>query len=320
MFYADSSMGSAPIIRSNDNTSLCAALDALLVNGFGSYTSPGWTIEYTATSKRVYRPAAGNRFYLRVDESSATTYARIRGYETMSDVDTGTNPFPTIAQISGSGVGAGNLLGIQKGATSTSTIRNWYFFGDQKAFYIIIDATGATNSQLTPHFFGDFIPYYSGYSYNTAIGGISNLDNSPFYSFIQNCKAVTFTTGTPIASNVLFVARNIPGTTYSLNSSLLTNCAGPVPGTNPNSPTNSLVNADSNKLYMNQMLLGSTTYSEPLGKLPGLWEPVCGRAYTSVTPLDTATDNAYDPNRTFVFFSSQYSGIFAIEKFTSGNW
>lgn len=46
-------------------------------------------------------PASGG-FCWRVDDNY-TTYCRVRGYESMSDVDTGTGPFPTDAQLSGGG-------------------------------------------------------------------------------------------------------------------------------------------------------------------------------------------------------------------------
>lgn len=67
-----------------------------------------WEKVYTGTAKAVYRAAAGNRHFLRcVDggysSSSGGGYSRVLGYETMSDVDTGTGPFPTDSQISGGG-------------------------------------------------------------------------------------------------------------------------------------------------------------------------------------------------------------------------
>ena len=63
-----------------------------------------WEKKYTGTNKAVYRstdPQASG-FCLRVDDTG-TIAARVRGYEAMTDVDTGTGPFPTDAQISGGG-------------------------------------------------------------------------------------------------------------------------------------------------------------------------------------------------------------------------
>lgn len=62
----------------------------------------GWEEVFSGSSKSVFRSAdvTGARFYLRVDDSNGL-YARVRGYEAMSDVDTGTGPFPLDATISG---------------------------------------------------------------------------------------------------------------------------------------------------------------------------------------------------------------------------
>lgn len=63
-----------------------------------------WEKKYTGTNKAVYRstdPQASG-FCLRVNDTG-TIAASVRGYEAMTDVDTGTGPFPTDAQISGGG-------------------------------------------------------------------------------------------------------------------------------------------------------------------------------------------------------------------------
>lgn len=64
----------------------------------------GWEKKYSGTNKAVYRstdPQASG-FCLRVDDTGTTT-ARVRGFESMTDVDTGSGPFPIDAQISGGG-------------------------------------------------------------------------------------------------------------------------------------------------------------------------------------------------------------------------
>lgn len=74
---------------------LLTVLDAVLVTG------QGWTKPFSSGNVAVYKqPAGSNGFYLRVDDSD-TTFARARLYETMSDVNTGTGPTPTDAQLSG---------------------------------------------------------------------------------------------------------------------------------------------------------------------------------------------------------------------------
>ena len=68
------------------------------------YASAGWEKAFSGTDKAVYRSTdvTGSRFYLRVDDSNGL-YARVRGYETMSDIDTGTGLFPLDAQIATGG-------------------------------------------------------------------------------------------------------------------------------------------------------------------------------------------------------------------------
>jgi hypothetical protein len=76
--------------------------------------------------------------YLRVadDGTGAATYARVRGYESMSDVDTGTGPFPTDAQVSGG-------LYWGKSSTASSTARPWRLFGDSQGFYLCVNQDGS---------------------------------------------------------------------------------------------------------------------------------------------------------------------------------
>jgi hypothetical protein len=46
----------------------------------------------------------------------------------MSDVNTGTGPFPTAAQVAGGGY-------WEKSGAAGSTARNWIVVGDERAFY-----------------------------------------------------------------------------------------------------------------------------------------------------------------------------------------
>lgn len=68
------------------------------------YAPAGWEKVFPGTNKAAYRSTdpTGSRFYLRVDDSNGL-YARVRGYETMSDIDTGTGLFPLDAQIATGG-------------------------------------------------------------------------------------------------------------------------------------------------------------------------------------------------------------------------
>jgi hypothetical protein len=156
---------SAPDLT-GDVGSLVAVLDACLVNGYGAKAAAGWSTAYTSTHLRAYRQGANsNARYLRVDDSG-TGSARVVGYETMSDINTGTGPFPTAAQFSGGGY-------IRKSSTTDTVARPWLVAADTKRFYLwvgydLAEATGLNAGDEVPlYFFGDLISLDSGDPYNT---------------------------------------------------------------------------------------------------------------------------------------------------------
>ena len=156
--------------------SLVALLDAILVNGYGSQTAAGWTIAYTGTSKRDYKQGSGsNGYYLDIDDSGpgagSFREARLRGYEAMTALATGTNAFPTSAQ-------ATNGVACRKSTTADATARPWYCVADATCFYLFVDTGDFTNPSysMAVHF-GDFFSYKSGDTYNTILIG-RNAENT----------------------------------------------------------------------------------------------------------------------------------------------
>lgn len=111
-----------------------------------------WEKVYTGTNKAVYRSleATGARHYLRVDDTGATV-ARVRGYESMTDVDTGAGPFPSDAIISGGGYWWGS------GAASSAPVR-WKLFADSRVLLPAIapySHSSTTNIAAPLRGFGD---------------------------------------------------------------------------------------------------------------------------------------------------------------------
>lgn len=153
--------------------SLTALLDAILVNGYGSKAAAGWTIAYTATNKRDYKQGTGsNGYYLDVDDSGpgggGAREARMRGYEAMTALATGTQPFPTTSQSSFATI-------CRKSTTADSTARPWYLIADATCFYLFVDTGDLTNPAYSLTFaFGDFFSYKSGDTYNSIIIGRSS--------------------------------------------------------------------------------------------------------------------------------------------------
>lgn len=71
---------------------------ACLVDGYGTRTAAGWTMPFSdlGNNKAVFRGQSGTGDYFRVDDNIDYEYSEIVGFETMTDVDTGTNQYPTI--------------------------------------------------------------------------------------------------------------------------------------------------------------------------------------------------------------------------------
>lgn len=140
--------------------SLITLLDFLLVS------TMGWTKSFTGTNKAAYRsPSGTNQFYLRVDDSTANT-ARVVMYESMTDVDTGTNPFPTAAQQSGGGY-------IDK--SSATATRPWLFYSNGKYCHLFIQQDGTSWWHTR---WGDFVSYKTGDGYHTEICCQTAANNS----------------------------------------------------------------------------------------------------------------------------------------------
>lgn len=214
---------SAPVLTGQTG-SLVALLDAVLVNGYGALTAAGWTIGFTATSKRAYLQnltGANNAsgMYLYVDDAGpgAGTFkeARACGFETMSAITpTGTGQFPTSAQ---SAVGVGTLV-IRKSATADATARAWTIVANGQTVYIFIetgDQIATTNNGLAafPFVFGDFFSYKTSDSYAVAIVGRtvenSASSNVDWLSMIGTIFNVTYSMASTMAGH--FVARSWTG-------------------------------------------------------------------------------------------------------------
>lgn len=165
-FYR-STDASAPAL-SGTAGSLITLLDAILVNGYGSQPAAGWTKAFSGTNKAAYRngAAARARHYLRVDDSAAggggAKEAQVRGYESMSDVDTGTDPYPTAGQIGGSG------LYVRKSLTADATARVWVAVADDRTLLLFV-YTADTASVALGLYFGEFYSFNAADSYQSIL-------------------------------------------------------------------------------------------------------------------------------------------------------
>lgn len=141
----ESTDASAPVL-SGTVGSLVAVLDACLVNGYGSKAAAGWTKAFSGTNKAAYRQGVKTgrlQLYLRVQDdgpgAGGAQEARVRGYETMTNVDTGTGLSPTAAQLA-----AGIIC--RKSATADAVARAWVVAADHRTFYLFAASEGTPSS------------------------------------------------------------------------------------------------------------------------------------------------------------------------------
>jgi hypothetical protein len=291
-----SSDASAPTLTGQVG-SLIGVLDACLVNGYGAKSAAGWTKAFSGTNIAAYRQASTG-LYLSVDDSASGTggakEALIRGYEAMTAVLTGTNPFPTSVQIASG-------LNWRKSTTADATARGWMVIADSRTLYMFV-LTGDTAGLYYLHSFGDFYSFKSGDAYKALSSG-AIAQNSTTHQGLAlgalNSQPSTATVG-------LFVARSYlqTGTSLPENHCGIANSLGsfnwPV-APNP---------ADGN-IYIGRFLLFDTSSTSIRGYVRGLYQMLNG---TNLNDGDTFSGSGDFAGRTFVVVknvggASQYYAV-----------
>lgn len=164
---------SAPVI-SGTAGSFAAALQAILVTGYGDKPGAGWTMPFVAGTVSVFRQGAGNMRYLRVDDTAALS-ARLVAYEEMTAVSTGTGGFPTNAQMVGG-------YYAHKSITANTIARPWVVVADELNIFLFLvrDLTSipaGSSSYTTMLFFGELESPLPGDTFNTLL--IAQTDTNP---------------------------------------------------------------------------------------------------------------------------------------------
>jgi hypothetical protein len=304
---------SAPVLA-NTAGAFITVLDAVLVNGYGSQPAAGWTKDFSGTNLAVYRapaltgsPSEGLRYYYRFDDTQ-TTEARVRGYETMSDVNTGTNPFPTAGQATNGAIFAKNAAAF-----------HWYIIADDQTVFVYV-RTGLATSIISPSstglttdrlfIFGDLKSYIPGDTWFAMVAGcdlntVTNLGSISNYNY----SSATFpANGDNAAGSGLYVARNYTGGTVSKsvytktppNASLLRFGAGTQLGDYGRTfGVNQFKNRVMlSKIYILDAASGATGTCIIRGEVPGLYTSL--QNIHSYCPYPREFSFAGDPNsRTF---------------------
>ena len=283
--------------------SFIAMLDACLRTGYGSKAGAGWTKPYTGANIAVFRQGAGgNGRYIRVwnartgdDPATYHMTANVRGYEAMTAVSTGTNPFPTATQSNSNG------LMVRVASSSPGYPTGWIVRATSNWFDVLVftggtSPRGANSAPVADSYlsFGAFPSLKSGDTYNDFI--LAEANNSYYY----------YPDVGPSSSFLAYVSRNDLGVVGAKAAALvpLSGCGEGVMGVgNPSSfPYPNRVN---NSVDLFQYALHSEGYFR--GVLPGVWgsahgvtaigfgntfsgiAPVAGRTF-EVIAMSTAAD------------------------------
>jgi len=248
-----------------------------------------WTKPYTGTNAAVFRSqnTASPRHYLQIIDNSATAggakEAQWMAFETMSAYNTGTGPFPTTAQMASG-------LCCFKSNTADATARAWSIVGDDKAFYLQINANGSA-STTTLYGFGWFPSFKSGDAYNTFIAGAPAFNTvSPSSPGLANVASWVSSSNTPASSSSgLYVARSYSQTGGSIPVSLLPGLGGNgVVGVGASSST--YPEPCSSGAVVIPVFIGEQLVGTPIrGRLPGFYPPFHNAAFSNYDEISGIT-------------------------------
>lgn len=245
----------------------------------------GWEKAFSGTNAAVYRSLdpESTRMLLRVDDSSPTN-ARVVGYESMSDANTGVGPFPTAAQISGGGW-------WPKADGANATARAWTLVADALGFVLHMH-TAASRPGLSGAvwWFGDFASLKSGDAYSCVLH-CNSYEVAPYTGYLSDSveRCATTTSGGAYAPRSFTALGGSIALNHGVDAMCVTSTiAGAGPGggytpSYPNGPDNGLI-------------LARKVFVEPAvclrGRLPGVLVPLqnCHWAFSWRAKIDGQGD------------------------------
>lgn len=242
----------------------------------------GWEKVFSTTNVAVYRPTApqSTRMYLRVDDTG-TTNARVRAYESMTDVSTGFGATPLESQIVGG-------LYWPKSGVANATSRNWTLVGDGRGIYLAVAPAGSDRYTLL--YAGDIASLKSGDAYGYLLtGNQADQTNSGLapdgclgYSH-RSARAGAYLVRAHTGLGQSLVTQRIGAHHNGSAADCYAGTAGYAWGIYPNGPNNGLITAP-----LELFAFGLR------GALPGLLHPVqdCGTAFASGATVDGTNDLA----------------------------
>jgi len=163
----------APVLGTTTDGSLLSILRACLVDGYGTRTAAGWSMPHSdlPNKKAVFAPVSGGAL-LRLDDNLNYQYAKVAGFDAMTDVDTGTGEFPTKADLNAA---LTYSLFVSKRGSTGIGYDQWHVIADDEWFYFVTHYP--TNSYPGGFFFGAIDHVDPTFSSNFLITGYSTISS-----------------------------------------------------------------------------------------------------------------------------------------------
>lgn len=187
----------------------CGVADGTATGAISALRAPaGWEKVFAdGTTRAAYRSlehAAHNGLILYVDDAGTTT-ARVRGFESMTNIDTGTGPFPTDAQLSGG-------FWWAKARYSYSSDLKWHLVADQKRLVFAPRYSGNYPNSAPAYHFGRIVGHAPDDTWSTIVSGAATSANAiNDYPGSGAEKGLLAYPGTTKSTAVVFCARSISG-------------------------------------------------------------------------------------------------------------
>lgn len=135
--------------------------------------SLGWEVAFAETNKMVFRSLnpASPRPYIRVDDNAQSKFAYFQMFETMTDINTGTNSSAAF---------------IYKSYTTDTAGRLCQLYGDDRTIYLCITPGDQQGFYYHIAYIGDFLSYKSGDAF--ASGHCIGWDNNGWSHRFSQCN------------------------------------------------------------------------------------------------------------------------------------
>lgn len=217
---------------------------------------------------------------LRVDDTGAIN-ARVRAYESMSDISTGRGVLPLESQLAGG-------LYWPKSGTANATARPWVLVADERGFYLAVAPQGG--DRFTLLYSGDLASLKSGDAYGYLVAG-NQSDQTAATAVPDGCcgyshrsaRGGAYVARAHTAIGQALAVQRIGAHHTGITADAYAGTAGYAWGTYPNGPNNGLLTG-----ALEIFGLGVR------GTLPGLLHPVqdLGQAFATGAIVDGTDDFA----------------------------